>query len=89
MLEEQALALLNKKWIVPLVNKINELPKSIVDSLTKKVINLSKKYETTLVDIDNDIKDAENDLISMLDELDANEDDTLGLKELKKLLGGE
>lgn len=89
MPEEQALALLNKKWIVPLVNKINELPKSIVDSLTKKVINLSKKYETTLVDIDNDIKDAENDLISMLDELDANEDDTLGLKELKKLLGGE
>ena len=89
MPQEQALALLNKKWIDPFVNKLNELPKSIVDALTKKVINLAKKYETTLVDIDNDIKDAENGLISMLDELDANEDDTLGLKELKKLLGGE
>lgn len=89
MPQEQALALLSKKWIVPFVNKLNELPKSIVDTLTKKVMNLAKKYETTLVDIDNGIKDAENDLISMLDELDANEDDTLGLKELKKLLGGE
>lgn len=87
--QEQALELLNKKWIVPFVNKINELPRTIVDSLTKKVINLSKKYEDTLIDIDTNIKAVEKELTSMLDELDASEDDTIGLKELKKLLGGE
>lgn len=84
-----ALNLLSKKWILPLIKELNELPNTIVDDLTKKVVNLSKKYETTLVDIDAQIKTAENDLISMIDDLDANPDDTLGLEELKKLLGGE
>ncbi len=89
MSQEQSLSLLSKKWISPLLDKINDLPKSIIDSLTKAVNNLAKKYETTLIDIDNDIKNTEKDLISMLNDLDANEDDTLGLKELMKLLGGE
>lgn len=89
MSKDDALRLLSTKWISPLVKALNELPKSIVDSLAKKVIALSKKYETTLVDIDSQIKLAENDLISMIDDLDANPDDTLGLEELKKLLGGE
>ncbi len=86
---EEGLELLSLKWIAPLTSKINELPKTIIDELTKKVVTLSKKYESTLVDIDNDIKDAESSLIGMIDELEASPDDTLGLKELKKLLGGE
>ncbi len=86
---EKALELLSIKWIIPLTSKINELPKSIIDILTKKVVSLSKKYETTLVDIDDEIKDAESSLLSMIDDLCGSEDDLKGLSELKKLLGGE
>lgn len=86
---KKALELLYVKWINPLTTKINELPKSIIDTLTKKVVALSNKYELTLVDIDNNIKNVESSFISMIDELSGSEDDLKGLSELKKLLGGE
>lgn len=86
---DDALYLLEKKWISPLVSKLNDLPKSIIETLTKKINTLSKKYENTLIGIEQEIKTAESQLISMIDELNANEDDFLGLIELKKLLGGE
>lgn len=85
----QALKLLSKKWIYPLVEELNKMPKTVVDSLTKKVINLNKKYETSLVNIDSQIKSTEEELIPMIDDLSANSDDALGLEEFKKLLGGE
>ena len=86
---DKALELISIKWINPLTIKINELPKSIIDLLTKKVVSLSKKYESTLVDIDDEIKEAESSLSSMIDDLSGSEDDLKGLNELKKLLGGE
>lgn len=87
--EAEALTLLSKKWIAPLVDGLSKLSKIVIDTLTKKVINLNKKYETSLVDIDSQIKSIQNELIPMIDDLNANSDDTLGLKEFKKLLGGE
>ena len=86
---DKALELISIKWINPLTNKINELPKSIIDSLTKKVVALSKKYESTLIDIDDEIKEVESTLSNMIDDLTGSEDDLKGLNELKKLLGGE
>ena len=86
---DTALNLVELKWIAPLVQKISELPKTIIDALTKNIVNLSKKYETTLVDLDGQITDTELSLTSMLDELEGSEDDIKGLMELKKLLGGE
>lgn len=86
---DTALMLVELKWIAPLVQKISELPKTIIDALTKNIVNLSKKYETTLVDLEGQITDTELSLTSMLDELEGSEDDIKGLMELKKLLGGE
>ena len=86
---DKALELISIKWINPLTSKINELPKSIIDSLTKKVVALSKKYESTLIDIDDEIKEVESTLSNMIDDLTGSEDDLKGLNELKKLLGGE
>lgn len=86
---DDALKLLNEKWIVPLVEKINMLPSSMVADLTKKVIALSKKYEDTLLDIEDQINEAEKQLVGMIDDLEGSPDDLAGLTEFKKLLGGE
>lgn len=86
---DDALKLLNEKWIVPLIEKINMLPSSMVADLTKKVIALSKKYEDTLLDIEDQINEAEKQLVGMIDDLDGSPDDLAGLAEFKKLLGGE
>ncbi len=89
MTQQTAFKLLEKKWIYPLITKLDELPKSIIDKLTNKIIYISKKYETTLVEVDEQIKETSSSLTKMIDELVADEDDTLGLLELKKLLGGD
>lgn len=72
----------------PIVENIHGVPDSIIKELIAKVKTLSNKYKTTLVDIENEIKEAEQSLIPMMDDLTGNEFDMLGLQELKKILGG-
>ena len=87
--DEQALEMLRLKWIVPLVDGINSLPAAVVEALTKRVEALSKKYATTLNDIDAELQTTEAEFCAMLDGLTGNEYDLKGLAELKKLLGGD
>ena len=47
-----------------------------------------KKYETTFEEIEKEISETEKSLSSMIDNLEGNEFDMLGLEEFKKLLGG-
>ena len=85
--DEQALKLLELKWISPLVESLNSLPKAIVDELSNKVSDLAKKYENTLNDLEEEIKKTEAEFRVMLDELVGSEVDMKGLSELKNLLG--
>lgn len=87
--DEQASALLFKKWVVPICNAINVLPKSIVSALENKINALTKKYSVTMLDIESQIEDSEKSLASMIDELEGDEFDMLGLKELQKMLKGD
>ena len=54
-----------------------------------KIDLLSKKYETTYSDLEEEISKTEKSLISMLDDLEGNDFDMLGLDEFKTLLGGK
>ena len=84
-----ALALLSKKWIEPMVTEISALPLRIVDTLTAKLEALAKKYQTTFEDVEKEIADTEASLTAMIDQLTGSDFDMQGLLELKKLLGGE
>lgn len=80
--------MLVKKWIDPLMDLLQKIPMNIIKELIKTLENLSKKYEVTFEDIENEINQTEKELISMIDDLVGNEYDMLGLQELKSLLGG-
>ena len=80
--------LLEKKWICPLVESIHKLPDTIIDGLVSKIEALQNKYATTFFEVEQQISETEARLVGMIDELEGNEFDMLGLEEFKKLLGG-
>ncbi len=87
--DEEVRQLLKEKWINPLINKLNGIPDKVILLLVSQIDELLKKYETNLLEVDNELNKTEARLSSMIDELEGNEFDMLGLAELKKLLGGE
>ena len=87
--KEEVLELLKEKWISPLIDSLNKLPELLINELSTKIIKLSKKYETTYLDLDAQIKENEISLSSMIDELTGDEFDLKGLSELQKLLRGK
>ena len=87
--DEQVRQLLKEKWITPLINKIKGIPDKVISVLISQIDALLKKYETNLIEIDDELNKAEAKLSSMIDELEGNEFDMIGLAELKKILGGE
>lgn len=86
--DDEVNTLLFNKWIEPLMDLLQNIPMNIINELIKTLENLSKKYEVTFEDIEKDINQTEQELISMIDDLEGNEYDMLGLQELKSLLGG-
>lgn len=85
---DEAMTLLEHKWIRPIVDSIMTLPQLVIKQLVSIVKKLSKKYSDTLINLDEEIEKVESELSSMIDDLNADEFDTKGLVEFKKLLGG-
>lgn len=83
----QVYMLLEKKWITPFIEQMQSLTQELVNELVQKIEQLSQKYDETLSDIDNEIKEAESTLASMLQDLEGNKFDMSGIQELIKLLG--
>ena len=86
---DEAMTLLEHKWIRPIVDSIMTLPQLVIKQLVSIVKKLSKKYSDTLINLDEEIEKVESELSSMIDDLNADEFDIKGLVEFKKLLGGE
>lgn len=81
--------LLELKWVVPIVEQINNMLDEVINNFTKKVESISIKYDTTLVHLEDEIKTTEKELSIMIGDLTGDEYDIKGLKELKKLLSGD
>ncbi len=87
--DENVKGLLKDKWVLPICSAIEKIPDIVLNEFVAKVQKLSKKYDTTYLNIDDEIRETEKSLSSMIDELEADEFDKKGLEELQKLLRGE
>ena len=87
--DDEAKALLEKKWILPICEEIGTLPKLVLEDLCKKIEVMAEKYADTYEDIEKEIAETETALNKMLDDLVGSEKDMAGIREFKKLLGGE
>lgn len=81
--------LLEKKWIQKIADSLNKLPNNIINKLIDTIQAIFKKYEMTYFDIESEIKETENKLALMIDELEGDEFDLKGLSEFKSLLLGK
>ena len=54
----------------------------------QKVVKLSKKYEYTMLDTNDEIEKNESELSSLLEGLEGESFDMKAIDELKKMLGG-
>ena len=86
--DTEVIELLKDKWITPIVKGLDVIPNRIIESLSSKMESLVKKYELTFSDVEKEIAETEKSLRDMLDDIEGSEEDLLGLKELKRILGG-
>jgi len=84
--DAQVYALLELKWISPLVASIQQLPTVLIQTLTTLTQALADKYATTYADVVKDIACTEGEVANMLDELTGNAFDMQGLAEFKAFL---
>ena len=86
--DTEVIELLKDKWITPIAKGLDVIPNRIIESLSSKMESLVKKYELIFSDVEKEIAETEKALRDMLDDIEGSEEDLLGLKELKRLLGG-
>ena len=87
--DEQVMALLDEKWVAPVVSGLAQLPMQVIEAFVKQLNDIEKKYESTFEDIEKDLQETERGLIELARQLGGNEYDCQGIKELISLLGGE
>jgi len=84
--DEQALTLLDLKWIKPITAAIDELPHKVIANLVTKIAALADKYATTYVDVREKTDSAKNKVASLIEGLKGNDFDMKGLGEFQSLL---
>ena len=63
--DEEAKALLEAKWVDPIVKKLLALPSVVLGDLASKIKALVTKYATTLADVEARIESAEADIAEL------------------------
>lgn len=86
--EDEALQIVEHKWIVPLTNDLNAISSTIVMEVISQIEYLSDKYATTFHDLQGEKRNVRNSLVDMVKMLRADEADAEGLKEFELFLEG-
>lgn len=77
---------LHLKWVTPIYDAIKQTLESEIYTLSKSLVYLCGRYETSYRDINSHISINGNIISSMIDQLMGSEYDIKGLKELQSLL---
>lgn len=85
---EQAKAVLEEKWITPIVSGIMALPENLINGFIARLVALQQKYAVTFATVGEHIEATESDVSSYVSKLRGDDYDMAGLAELQKLLGG-
>lgn len=85
--DDNVLRLLDLKWIQPLCNSLAALPVGVINDLVARTKALADKYAVTYVELESQIRESEESLSALIDDLEGSEFDMLGLREFQKLLG--
>lgn len=86
---EKAKAVLEEKWITPIVNGIMELPEKLISGFITRLAVLQQKYSVTFAAVGKRIAESEEEISGYVSKLRGDEFDMAGLAELQKLLGGD
>ena len=86
--EDEALKIVELKWFNPLYNDLIKLPDIVINDFIAKLYSLLKKYAKPLSDIEDQTRETEMQLSTMIGELNANDQDMQGINEFIKLIGG-
>ncbi|OAL76348.1 type I restriction-modification system subunit M [Acinetobacter terrae] len=86
--EAQVKALLEAKWVEPIVSAILALPNEVIEHLTDTVQALADKYAVTYTETTQKLTEAEHNLAGLIDDLTGGEFDMKGLVQFQVLLKG-
>ena len=84
--EDEALYLLELKWIRPILSGLETLPADVISSLISDVEKLNTKYATTYKDIETSKISTSRSIIRMIEDLSGSAEDIEGLAEFKKYM---
>lgn len=84
--DEECLGVLRKRWVVPISESLLKVGENAVDGFIAKLRSLKRKYEDTLVGLDEEIASVEKELAAMLNDLTGGDDDMEAVRALKTLL---
>jgi type I restriction enzyme M protein len=87
--DDQAIELLEMKWIAPLLTALNKIPDNIISDLVSRIRALADKYATTYAEVAGQIAETKSSLSTLIDGLTGNEYDLKGLSEFQSLLKGK
>lgn len=87
--DEEVNGLLYAKWIQPIMTGTHDLGEKLFKDIERNVMDLHNKYATTMVEIQDEIKESNKELVDMMDKLVASESDMAGIKQFQELLGGD
>ena len=87
--EEDALHLLEIKWIKPISENLGLLPEDVITAMVSEIEALMTKYSTTYADIENEKNSTSKLIIDMIGGLSGSVADMEGLAEFKKYMEDE
>ena len=89
MSKEDALKVLEAKWIDPIISGLSYLPDAFLGSLVAVLLKLREKYKVTFAEVGDKISETEKSVSNYVNRLTGNKFDIEGFAELKQLLGGD